>query len=32
MVMGGDGLDAHRHIWWSVVSSRKKCIVQAADD
>lgn len=32
MVVGGDPLDAHRHIWWNFVSSRKDRIVQAADD
>lgn len=32
MVIGGDALDAHRHIWWNFVSSRKERIVQAADD
>lgn len=32
MVIGGDTLDAPRHIWWNFVSSRKERIVQAADD
>lgn len=32
MVMGGDALDAPRHIWWNFVSSRKDRIVQAASD
>lgn len=32
MVLGGDALDAHRHIWWNFVSSRKERIVQAAAD
>ncbi|GKS77258.1 pirin family protein [Acidovorax sp. SUPP950] len=32
MVIGGDALDAPRHIWWNFVSSRKDRIVQAADD
>lgn len=32
MVIGGDALDAPRHIWWNFVSSRKERIVQAADD
>lgn len=31
MVIGGDALDAPRHIWWNFVSSRKERIVQAAD-
>ncbi|MDB5779616.1 MAG: Pirin domain protein [Polaromonas sp.] len=32
MVLGGDALDGHRHIWWNFVSSRKDRIVQAGDD
>ena len=32
MVLGGDVLDGHRHIWWNFVSSRKERIVQAGDD
>lgn len=32
MVVGGDALDAPRHIWWNFVSSRKERIVQAAGD
>ena len=32
MVIGGDALDAPRHIWWNFVSSRKERILQAADD
>jgi redox-sensitive bicupin YhaK (pirin superfamily) len=32
MVIGGDALDAPRHIWWNFVSSRKERIVQAAHD
>jgi redox-sensitive bicupin YhaK (pirin superfamily) len=32
MVLGGDALDDHRHMWWNFVSSRKERIVQAADD
>ncbi len=32
MVLGGDALDAHRHVWWNFVSSRKERIVQAAAD
>ena len=32
MVLGGDALDAPRHMWWNFVSSRKERIVQAASD
>ena len=32
MVIGGDALDAPRHMWWNFVSSRKERIVQAADE
>ena len=32
MVIGGDALDAPRHMWWNFVSSRKERIVQAASD
>ncbi|KRD18488.1 pirin [Acidovorax sp. Root267] len=32
MVIGGDALDAPRHMWWNFVSSRKDRIVQAASD
>ncbi|MFY3385428.1 pirin family protein [Paracidovorax sp. MALMAid1276] len=32
MVVGGEPLDAPRHIWWNFVSSRKDRIVQAAED
>lgn len=32
MVVGGEPLDAPRHIWWNFVSSRKDRIVQAAVD
>ena len=32
MVMGGEKLDAHRFIWWNVVSSRKQRVVQASRD
>jgi len=32
MVLGGDALDGHRHMWWNFVSSRKERIVQAAED
>ncbi|MGE0329821.1 MAG: pirin family protein [Ramlibacter sp.] len=32
VVIGGEPLDAPRHMWWNFVSSRKERIVQAADD
>jgi len=32
MGMGGEKLDAHRFIWWNVVSSRKQRVVQASRD
>ncbi len=32
MVIGGDALEAPRHMWWNFVSSRKERIVQAASD
>ncbi len=32
VVVGGEALDAPRHIWWNFVSSRKQRIVQAAGD
>ena len=32
MVIGGEPLDAPRHMWWNFVSSRKDRIVQAASD
>ena len=32
MVIGGDALDAPRHMWWNFVSRRKERIVQAASD
>ncbi|MBT9511465.1 MAG: pirin family protein [Acidovorax sp.] len=32
MVVGGEALDAPRHMWWNFVSSRKDRIVQAASD
>ena len=32
MVLGGEPLDGHRHMWWNFVSSRKERIVQAAAD
>jgi redox-sensitive bicupin YhaK (pirin superfamily) len=32
VVLGGDALDATRHMWWNFVSSRQERIVQAASD
>ncbi|MRD47412.1 pirin family protein [Caenimonas koreensis DSM 17982] len=32
VVIGGDPLDAPRHMWWNFVSSRKERIVQASED
>ena len=32
VVIGGEPLDAPRHMWWNFVSSRKERIVQAAQD
>jgi redox-sensitive bicupin YhaK (pirin superfamily) len=32
VVVGGEPLDAPRHLWWNFVSSRKERILQAADD
>jgi redox-sensitive bicupin YhaK (pirin superfamily) len=32
VVIGGDPLDAPRHMWWNFVSSRKERIIQAAED
>ncbi len=32
VVVGGEPLDAPRHMWWNFVSSRKERIVQAAQD
>lgn len=32
MVIGGDALDAPRHMWWNYVASCKERIVQAAQD
>lgn len=31
LVVGGDALDAPRHMWWNFVSSRKERILEAAD-
>jgi len=32
VVIGGDPLDAPRHLWWNFVSSRKERILQASAD
>jgi hypothetical protein len=32
VVIGGEPLDAYRHMWWNFVSSRKERIVQASED
>jgi redox-sensitive bicupin YhaK (pirin superfamily) len=32
VVVGGDPLDAPRHMWWNFVSSRKERVQQAAED
>jgi redox-sensitive bicupin YhaK (pirin superfamily) len=32
VLVGGDALDAPRHIWWNFVSSRKERILQASAD
>ena len=32
LLLGGEPLDAHRHIWWNFVSSSKERIEQAKDD
>jgi redox-sensitive bicupin YhaK (pirin superfamily) len=32
MLMGGEPLDAQRHLWWNFVSSSKERIEQAKDD
>jgi redox-sensitive bicupin YhaK (pirin superfamily) len=32
VLVGGDPLDAPRHLWWNFVSSRKERIVQASAD
>ncbi len=32
VVLGGEPLDGHRHMWWNFVSSRKDRIAQAAQD
>jgi redox-sensitive bicupin YhaK (pirin superfamily) len=32
LLLGGEPLDAPRHVWWNFVSSRRERIAQAADD
>jgi redox-sensitive bicupin YhaK (pirin superfamily) len=32
VVVGGDPLDAPRHMWWNFVSSRKERILAASED
>ena len=32
MLLGGEPIDGHRHMWWNFVSSRKERIGQAAED
>jgi redox-sensitive bicupin YhaK (pirin superfamily) len=32
VVIGGEPLDAPRHLWWNFVSSRKDRIIQASAD
>jgi len=32
LLLGGEPLDAHRHIWWNFVSSSKERIEQAKED
>lgn len=32
VVIGGEPLDAYRHMWWNFVSSRKERIIQASED
>ena len=32
VVIGGEPLDAYRHMWWNFVSSRKERILQASED
>ena len=31
-MIGGEPLDAPRHMWWNFVSSRRERILQASDD
>jgi redox-sensitive bicupin YhaK (pirin superfamily) len=32
VVVGGEPLDAPRHMWWNFVSSRKERIIEASED
>ncbi|MYM67737.1 pirin family protein [Pseudoduganella sp. FT55W] len=32
VIIGGEPLDGHRHMYWNFVSSRKERVVQAAED
>jgi hypothetical protein len=32
VVIGGEPLDAYRHMWWNFVSSRKARIIEASED
>jgi redox-sensitive bicupin YhaK (pirin superfamily) len=32
VIVGGEPLDAPRHLWWNFVSSRKERIIQASED
>jgi hypothetical protein len=32
VVIGGEPLDAYRHMWWNFVSSRKERIIEASED
>jgi hypothetical protein len=32
LLLGGEPLDGHRHMWWNFVSSRRERIAQAATD
>jgi len=32
VVIGGEPLDAPRHMWWNFVSSRKERIIEASED
>jgi redox-sensitive bicupin YhaK (pirin superfamily) len=32
MLLGGEPLDAHRHVWWNFVSSSRERIEQAKQD
>jgi hypothetical protein len=32
VVIGGEPLDAYRHMWWNFVSSRKERVIEASED